>query len=108
MTEKGTRYDDGRIACDDDGLTIRWYYPWGAKKVPYGRIRSATPFELSPVRGQWRIWGSGDFAHWYNLDPARPRKARGIELDLGGRMRPRITPDDVDAVQRILDARRAA
>lgn len=27
--------DDGRITCDDKGLVIRWYYPWGAKRVAY-------------------------------------------------------------------------
>ena len=108
VTGHATLYDDGRVACDDAGITIRWYYPWGAKHVPYDRIRSATVFELSPVRGQWRIWGSGDFVHWYNLDPGRTRKQRGIELDVGGRVRPRITPDDVDAVARILDDHRAA
>lgn len=108
VSEHVVLYDDGRVACDEAGLTIRWYYPWGAKRVPYGRIRSTTAFELSPVRGQWRLWGSGDLTHWYNLDPGRPRKERGIELDLGGRVRPRITPDDVDAVQRILEDHRGA
>ena len=27
-------YDDGRIACDDDGVIIRWYYLWGHKRIP--------------------------------------------------------------------------
>ena len=95
-------YDDGRIACDDHELTIRWYYPWGAKHLPYRTIRAATVFTLAPVRGKWRLWGSGDFVHWYNLDGNRPNKARGIEIDAGGRCRPCITPDDVDEVVRIL------
>ena len=100
-----TLYDDGRITCDDDGVTIGWYYPWGAKRIPFGAIRSATPFQLRAVRGKWRLWGSGDLRHWYHLDPSRPRKERGIELDTGGHVRPCITPDDVEAVSRILAAR---
>lgn len=95
-------YDDGRVKCDDDGLVVRWYYPWGTKRIPYRSIRGCTTFELSPVRGKWRIWGSGDFVHWYNLDPGRPNKQSGIEIDVGGRIRPTITPDDAGAVAHII------
>jgi hypothetical protein len=55
-----------------------------------------------PIRGKWRIWGSGDLVHWYNLDSSRPGKDTGIEIDAGGRVRPCITPDDVDTVTRII------
>ncbi|HEY3832829.1 MAG TPA: hypothetical protein VGO03_11085 [Acidimicrobiia bacterium] len=95
-------YDDGRIACDEGGLLIRWYYLWGAKRIPYTSIRSSTRRPLTTWRGKWRIWGSGDFVHWYNLDPTRRRKSAALELDTGGRVRPTITPDDPDAVERIL------
>lgn len=100
----GTLYDDGRIVCDDDGLRIGWYYLWGPKRIAYGDIRSTRVFELSPIRGRWRLWGSGDLVHWYNLDANRPNKRRGIEIDTGGTVRPRITPDDVDQVVAIIDA----
>lgn len=94
-------YDDGRIACDDDGITIRWYYPWGGKRAPFRVIRSFQTYPLAAVRGKWRIWGSGDFVHWYNLDGNRPRRPTGIEIDKGGRVRACITPDDAGAVSRI-------
>lgn len=99
-----TLYDDGRIACDDEGVTIKWYYLWGRRKIPYSRIRSVRTYSLSGLRGKWRIWGSGDFLHWYNLDPKRPNKEAGIELDLGRRILPCITPDDADAVARIIES----
>lgn len=102
MEAKPALYDDGRVACDDDGVTIRWYYLWGPKRIPYRAIRSAREFGLSSVRGKWRIWGSGDLVRWYNLDPQRPGKDTGIELDTGGRVRPCITPDDAHAVSRII------
>jgi len=105
MAEASAHYDDGRIRCDDEAVRIRWYYLWGAKRVPYAEIRSATAYPLSAVRGRWRIWGSGDLVHWYNLDRTRPRKHEGIELDLGGRIRPCITPDDPGAVARIIAER---
>ena len=95
-------YDDGRIVCDDKSLTIRWYYPWGPRRIPYRSVRSATPFTLSAVRGKWRIWGSGDLVHWYNLDTKRPGKQSGIEIDTGRRVRSCITPDDAEAVIRII------
>ena len=102
MTDTTILYDDGRVACDEEGLSIRWYYLWGRKRILYAAIRSARTFPLRPVRGKWRLWGSGDFTHWYNLDWNRPRKETGIEIDAGGRVRPCITPDDPEAVAQII------
>lgn len=102
MASGTTLYDDGRITCDGDGITIRWYYLWGTKRIPYRAIRSATTYTLTPMRGQRRIWGSSDMVHWYNLDGTRPGKKTGIELNTGGTVRPCITPDDVEAVSRII------
>lgn len=102
MNSRKILYNDGRIICDDEGLTVAWYYPWGAKRIPFRTIRSAKTFPLNPVRGKWRIWGSGDFVHWYNLDGNRPKKKSGIEIDTGGRVHPCITPDDVETVTGII------
>jgi hypothetical protein len=102
------RYDDGRIECDDHGLLIRWYYPWGAKRISYSAIRQVRDLPLTGASSarRWRIWGSGDFVHWWNLDPRRPTKTRALVLDVGGRIRPTITPDDPDAVERIISEQR--
>ena len=105
MARTGRLYDDGRIICDDRGMVIRWYYLWGSKRIPYGRIRSFKSRPLTGVRGKLRIWGSGDFVHWFNLDSSRPRKDVAIELDVGHRVIPTITPDDPDAVVRVLSSR---
>jgi hypothetical protein len=102
VKSKASIYNDGRVSCDDEGITIRWYYLWGAKRIPFQAIRSAKTFPLKPIRGKWRIWGSGDFVHWYNLDSSRPGKETGIEIDVGGTVRPCITPDDVETVTRII------
>jgi len=97
-------YDDGRIACGETGMTIRGYYfPWGSKRIPYGAIHSVR--RLPPGAGRLRIWGSGDFVHWWNLDPGRPKKAVAFEIDTGGRIRPAITPDDPEELAQILDER---
>ena len=102
VSERPTLYDDGRIACDHEGITIRWYYPWGHKHIPYRAIRSVRTYPLGGVRGKWRIWGSGDLVHYYNLDGNRPKKQTGVEIDTGGRVRPCITPDDPEAVAGII------
>ena len=57
---------------------------------------------LTAGRGRGRIWGSSDFVHWYNLDPERTKKTDALELDVGGRVVPTITPADPDEVERIL------
>lgn len=107
MSTAAPLYDDGQIICDDEGLTLRWYYLWGAKRIAYTAIRSFRTYPLSAVSGKWRIWGSGDFTHWYNLDGGRTRKETGIELDIGRHWLPCITPDNAAAVTEILEARTA-
>ena len=106
--ESTTAYDDGGILCDDQGLTIRrYYYPWGAKRIPYTSIRGVERLPLTGANKvlRWRIWGSGDFVHWWNLDAHRPGKDLALVIDVGHRVRPTITPDDPDAVERILASR---
>jgi hypothetical protein len=93
-------YDDGNIALDDTALVIRRYYPWGAKRIPYASIRSIGRLPTGIRR--WRIWGSGDFRHWWNLDPSRRGKEVALDIDTGHRIHPAITPDDPQAVERIL------
>jgi hypothetical protein len=105
MANEKMLYDDGRVACDTIGLTIARYYPWGAKRIAYESIRSIQRFPLKRIRGRWRLWGSGDFVHWYNLDLGRPHKVTAIEINVGRRVRPVITPDRCDEVEAILMAR---
>ncbi|MBV9661743.1 MAG: hypothetical protein JO337_11355 [Acidimicrobiales bacterium] len=105
-----TTYDDGRITCDENGLTIGWYYPWGAKHIRYSSIRAVERLSLTGVNQvrRWRIWGSGDFVHWWNLDPGRTDKDLALVLDVGRRIRPTITPNDAEAVERIVRERMSA
>lgn len=104
MNEHEPAYDDGGIVCDDRGLTIRRYYPWGAKHIPYSAVHGVTKLPLTGPNSvrRWRIWGSGDFLHWWNLDTHRPDKNLALVLDLGHWVRPTITPDDPGVVERIL------
>jgi hypothetical protein len=93
-------YDDGRVACTDDGLVIRHYYfPGGAKRIPYGEIEQVRWVPLKSMAGRVKIHGSGDFIHWFNFDMSRPRKADALIVAVSGRrVRPVITPDDANLV----------
>lgn len=94
-------YDDGRIACDETGVIISWYYPWGERRVEYASIVGVTERQMGILSGRWRIWGGG-LLHWYNLDVSRPKKVVALDLDVGARVRPTITPDDSGMVLQII------
>jgi hypothetical protein len=44
---------------------------------------------------------------WWNLDPERNKKELALVIDTGHHIRPTITPDDPQAVERILTERAA-
>jgi hypothetical protein len=61
-----------------------------------------TTVHLSGLR-KWRIWG-GDVRHWFNFDARRPEKPLALVLDVGGYVRPCITPDNLQLVVEALRA----
>lgn len=92
-------YRDRWIECTGDAVRIHaYYFPWGTKRVWYSSIKAVEIVDLSAARGRARIWGTANLRYWAGLDPQRPRKAQGIILDLGRRVRPFLTPDDPAAV----------
>jgi hypothetical protein len=98
-----SEYKDRWIECTDNEVVVHGYYvPWGSKRIPYSAITSLDRFTMSALRGKGRVWGSGDFRHWANFDPGRPRKSTGFYLDLGRRVIPFLTPDDPDAFERVV------
>ncbi|MBV8065696.1 MAG: hypothetical protein JOY72_02960 [Actinobacteria bacterium] len=98
-------YRDPLLEIDAGELTIRRYYGVGSRRIPLDTIREAVERPLSFRFGSWRIWGSGDFRHWWNLDPSRPSKPERFELVTGRWVIPTVTPDDPAA---FADALRAA
>jgi hypothetical protein len=108
--ERAAAYEDGGIRCDDRDLTIRRYYPRGAKRIPYSSIRGVERLPLTGLNKvrRWRIWGSGDFVHWWNFDAERPKKKLALVIDIGSHVRPTITPDDPEAVENVIADRRTA
>jgi hypothetical protein len=100
-----SEYHDRWIECTHREIQVHGYYfPWGTKQIPYASIRALDRFTLTALRGKARIWGSGDFRHWANLDPQRPSKSVGFLVDVGRRVIPVLTPDDPDAFEKIVRA----
>jgi hypothetical protein len=99
-----SEYKDRWIECTDSEIVVRGYYfPWGgAKRISYAAVVSLDRFTMTALRGKGRIWGSGDFRHWANLDPGRPRKSIGFFVNLGRHVIPFLTPDDPDAFERVV------
>lgn len=105
MPDPGT-YEDRWIRCTDAEVQVRGYYfPWGSKHIPYDTVRDVERVDLGLFTGKARIWGTANLRYWANLDPGRPKKSVGLVLDLGRSVRPLLTPDDPDTVERILRAR---
>lgn len=88
-------YADRWISCTDEGIEVRGYYfPWGAKHIPYDRIRGIRRVAMTFARGKGRIWGTASPTLWASFDPGRGKKSIALVVDLGGRVRPFLTPDD--------------
>jgi hypothetical protein len=91
-------YHDSWIDCTLNEIRIRGYYfLWGTKHIPYATIQQVREVAMSPLRGKGRIWGTASPKLWANLDPHRSQKSRALILDIGARINPYLTPDDVDA-----------
>lgn len=103
----GVLYADRLVEITDDAILFRvYYFPWGAKIVPFSEIESIQPFALTFWNGKWRIWGTGDFRTWWPADWDRPRRDRAFLLaSHGKRVRMGFTVEDPAQVEAILRAK---
>ena len=101
----GFLYDDGRVALDEDGVTLRGYYfPFGqSKRILYRSIRGVQTGPLTWLTGKGRLWGTTSPGYWFPLDMSRPRKSTLVVLDVGGMVKPAFTPEDPAQVRAIID-----
>jgi hypothetical protein len=106
MDYERAHYDDGGIACDERGLAIQRYYPWGERRIFYGEIRDVRILALSSWSAiqPWRIWGPADLEHWWNLDAHRTEKQVAVVIDTGERFKPTVTPADPEGFERVVRA----
>ena len=100
-----TLYDDGRVIVTEDAVILqRYYFPFGQRKLI--RLTDIEAVDIRPIDwlSRWRLWGSSNLRNWLPLDLGRPRRKRMIVLDVGRRLRPTCTPDDVDRVGELIGA----
>ena len=96
-------YHDERISCSADEIAIRGYYfPWGTKHIRYDSIRAMQRVNMGALTGRARLWGTGNPTRWANLDHRRPFKTVGFDLDIGGPVKPLLTPDDPDEFEQAM------
>jgi hypothetical protein len=100
-------YREAGLICGDDVLEIRQYYVWGSKRVPYRSIKGLQRVALAAVKGRGRVWGTANPGYCANLDTKRPSKKDGLVIDVGKRIKPLITPDDLSRVETLLRERAA-
>lgn len=93
--------EDG-IICDETSVTLRRYYPWGSKRIPYSSIKAVQRITLTSLRGRGRLWGTMNLRYWANLDTKRTKKTVGLILDVGKPVQPYVTPDDTDTLESLL------
>ncbi len=99
-------YRDRWNSCTATELQIRGYYfPWGTKHVAYRQIKGVRRVEMGLLTGKGRIWGTASPGYWASFDPRRPTENVGLVLDLGKRVKPFITPDDPETVERLVRER---
>jgi hypothetical protein len=99
-------YDDGRVAIDASGLTLRRYYfpTGGSKQIAFDAIRAVDRRPMGWLSGRGRGWGTTRPGYWMPLEFKRYAKRELIVVDLGGRVKPAFTPDDPETVERLLRA----
>jgi hypothetical protein len=99
-------YNDGIISCDAEGVEIRrYYFPSGSKRVKYGEITGLERLDMTALKGKLRIWGTGNFKIWANLDTKRPHKEVAFIIDNGKSVKPFVTPDDPNAFESVVRER---
>ena len=98
-------YDDDVLTLDATGITVKNYYlPGRPRHVRYDDIIDAELIPLGFGTGRHQLVGIGPlrpllFFHW---DRKRSGKSHGLSLNLGGRLRVAITPDEPDEVLSII------
>lgn len=99
-------YSDTVVGLTDDRVVINHYYwPLGKKRIRYSDIRSFDVRPLKAWHGQFRVHGVDHLGRWYSRDRHRGEKERAIDLDVGRLIHPVLTPDDIDKVLDILEAK---
>jgi len=69
-------YSDKLIEISNDAITLRkYYFPTFSKKiVKISEIEKIVIKKPTLMTGKFRLWGTGDFFHWFPLDQHRTKR----------------------------------
>lgn len=100
-------YEDGVMVADAGGVTLRHYYfpTAGPKRIEYSAIRGVQARPMNWLTGKGRWWGTGSPGYWLPLDVRRSGKSTLLVFDLGGRVKPCVSPDDPERALAALRSR---
>ncbi|MFN8671638.1 MAG: hypothetical protein U0457_06075 [Candidatus Sericytochromatia bacterium] len=96
-------YEDTQVICYEDKLEIkRYYFPIGTSKIiPYNDIKGYEEIKMNFFNGGGRVWGMNTSPYWFNCDGNRFYKNKRINIDLGAKINPTITPDNPEKFMEI-------
>ena len=96
-------YEDRYLVLSESALTVKhFYFPVGAKRVPYEDITRVYEDELNFWTGKWRFGGPRKLPQWFHVDMHRPGKSQCIVVETTGMLDPVLTPENHDKVLAIL------
>jgi len=99
-------YKDKLIEISNNFILFKNYYlPFiGSKRVPFDKIKSVTVEKPSLLKGQFRLWGTGNFVTWFPLDLGRPNRDKIFMIYLLGKtIRIGFTAENSETVVRIFE-----
>ncbi len=104
MATANVLYDDSLVEITPEAICFKnYYFPFGAKRVPFAEIAQVTEEKPRLLNGRYRIQGSSDLRTWFPRDwhrPARPEiffaHLRGSSRSIG------FTVEDAGQVEQIL------
>ena len=69
-------YSDKLIEIREDTILFRDYYfpTCSSKTLKYSDIEKIEIVNPTIISGKYRIWGSGDFLHWFPRDTSRSKR----------------------------------
>jgi len=102
---KNIIYSDGLVEITTDNILLRKYYfpTFTSKIIEISDIDFVEVVKPGLFTGKYRIWGTGDFTHWFPLDLARSKRdSIFIVHRKGKKMLIGFTVEDSNTVKSIL------
>jgi len=82
---ENTIYSDSLVKITNNYILLRKYYfpTFTSKRIEFSDIDFVEVVKPGLFTGKYRIWGTGDFKHWFPLDVHRTKK--DVNRIYGGR-----------------------